>query len=201
MKKKKKSLSHFGIKDMHWGERRYQNPDGTLTEAGKLRYGRDSGSSEPRQRSLQEQFERDQMARSFASQRSGEPRQRSLQEQFERDQMARSFASQRSGMSIVGNIGRAMSSFDPVTDGAVGRATQEEHRRRSEYDRRQSEDYDTRKREEEHRLKTDPRYADFRKKSEEDYQRRQEEDMLERMRRKNRYQIGAGYRLGDWWPD
>jgi len=31
-------LSHAGIKDMKWGIRRFQNKDGTLTEAGKLRY-------------------------------------------------------------------------------------------------------------------------------------------------------------------
>lgn len=30
-------LEHFGIKGMKWGIRRYQNPDGTLTEAGKNR--------------------------------------------------------------------------------------------------------------------------------------------------------------------
>lgn len=34
-------LQHSGIKGMRWGMRRYQNPDGTLTEAGKERYGRD----------------------------------------------------------------------------------------------------------------------------------------------------------------
>ena len=32
-------LYHFGIKGMHWGIRRYQNPDGTLTSAGKKRKG------------------------------------------------------------------------------------------------------------------------------------------------------------------
>lgn len=31
-------LFHFGIKGQKWGMRRYQNADGTLTEAGKIRY-------------------------------------------------------------------------------------------------------------------------------------------------------------------
>lgn len=34
-------LKHFGKKGMKWGVRRYQNKDGTLTEAGKKRYARD----------------------------------------------------------------------------------------------------------------------------------------------------------------
>lgn len=32
------TLSHHGIKGMKWGVRRFQNSDGTLTEAGKKRY-------------------------------------------------------------------------------------------------------------------------------------------------------------------
>ena len=37
-------LTHHGIKGMKWGIRRYQNPDGTLTEEGKKRYYNDDGS-------------------------------------------------------------------------------------------------------------------------------------------------------------
>lgn len=35
-------LYHWGIKGQKWGIRRYQNPDGSLTEEGKVRYGGDS---------------------------------------------------------------------------------------------------------------------------------------------------------------
>lgn len=33
------SLVHHGIKGQKWGNRRYQNPDGSLTEEGRRRYG------------------------------------------------------------------------------------------------------------------------------------------------------------------
>ena len=34
-------LYHHGVKGQKWGIRRYQNPNGTLTEEGKIRYGVD----------------------------------------------------------------------------------------------------------------------------------------------------------------
>lgn len=35
-------LYHWGLKGMKWGVRRYQNKDGTLTDAGKKRYYREA---------------------------------------------------------------------------------------------------------------------------------------------------------------
>lgn len=36
-----RELTHSGVKGMKWGVRRYQNKDGSLTDAGKRRYDRD----------------------------------------------------------------------------------------------------------------------------------------------------------------
>lgn len=33
-------ICHSGVKGQKWGVRRYQNPDGTLTPAGKVHYKR-----------------------------------------------------------------------------------------------------------------------------------------------------------------
>lgn len=42
-------LTHHGIKNMKWGQRRYQNPDGSLTPAGRKRYGVGLNNGRPKQ--------------------------------------------------------------------------------------------------------------------------------------------------------
>lgn len=46
-------LIHYGIKGMHWGVRRFQNADGSLTKAGRDRYRVSSGSLDSAKRYVQ----------------------------------------------------------------------------------------------------------------------------------------------------
>lgn len=50
----KNQLEHFGISGMKWGIRRYQNADGTYTEAGKKRYAKYSQRAENAYKSANE---------------------------------------------------------------------------------------------------------------------------------------------------
>ena len=50
------SIYHSGVKGMKWGVRRYQNADGTLTDAGKKRY-----SSKPDAKKLADEKKKAEM--------------------------------------------------------------------------------------------------------------------------------------------
>lgn len=54
-------LYHHGIKGMHWGQRRFQNADGSLTSAGRARYAKDLTRRENKAavRYIQQTFQKD----------------------------------------------------------------------------------------------------------------------------------------------
>ena len=61
-------LQHHGILGMKWGVRRFQNEDGSLTAAGKKRYGDDSDGSQRQlsrseKRAIKKAYRKDQRAR------------------------------------------------------------------------------------------------------------------------------------------
>jgi hypothetical protein len=53
-------LAHHGIKGQRWGIRRFQNPDGSLTEAGRRRYGDTFDRAADKARSLKKMAEGEQ---------------------------------------------------------------------------------------------------------------------------------------------
>ena len=62
------SLQHFGIFGMHWGIRRYQNPDGTLTEEGKRRYSERKSDIESAKEYAEAEITKDKESRVFYQQ-------------------------------------------------------------------------------------------------------------------------------------
>ena len=46
-------LSHHGIKNQKWGQRRFQNKDGSLTPLGRIRYGKAAKAALDKQQKLQ----------------------------------------------------------------------------------------------------------------------------------------------------
>lgn len=52
------TLKHYGIKGMKWGVRRFQNSDGTLTSAGKKRYGSSANPKKAMRKDIKADMER-----------------------------------------------------------------------------------------------------------------------------------------------
>lgn len=60
-------LEHHGIRGMKWGVRRYQNEDGSLTTAGKQRYGMGDGEGQRKTSARKMQRDVNNLDRGFAN--------------------------------------------------------------------------------------------------------------------------------------
>lgn len=74
-KKENEYLAHYGIRGMKWGDRRYQNEDGSLTPEGRLRYGVGSNMDARR---LTKEYHRVDKARAKAEYRNRKELEKSI---------------------------------------------------------------------------------------------------------------------------
>lgn len=63
-------LYHHGVKGQKWGIRRYQNPDGSLTEEGKQRYGADANGNMSKEGNKRFQQDRKEAVKEAAKERA-----------------------------------------------------------------------------------------------------------------------------------
>lgn len=80
-------LTHWGIKGMRWGIRRYQNKDGTLTATGKKRYAKEMAKlkeeervAKNKQRTQAKINKLDEKRREIEAIKSGKPIQKKTQQ-------------------------------------------------------------------------------------------------------------------------
>ncbi len=62
-------LYHHGILGQKWGRRRWQNPDGSLTEAGERRYGTAENYNRIQQEKKQARYERNERIKQAVSEK------------------------------------------------------------------------------------------------------------------------------------
>lgn len=90
------TLMHHGIKDQRWGFRRFQNKDGTWTEAGKKRYGSDSSSHGKKKTGFLQRMNEKKIAKKAAKTKAAEEKRKKIEaEKAEAEKRAKESAEER----------------------------------------------------------------------------------------------------------
>lgn len=94
-------LYHYGIRGMKWGVRRYQNADGSLTNAGKKRYSQEGWSEDAKTASAIKRKSVNQMS-------NAELKKVTERQQLERNYSQLNPSNIKKGMAIAGGVAAAM---------------------------------------------------------------------------------------------
>lgn len=95
------ALYHHGVKGMKWGVRRYQNKDGSLTNAGKKRYSQDNWSDDAKAANNLKKKSVNEMS-------NAELRKLTERQQLERNYSQLNPSHIKKGLAVAGAIAGAM---------------------------------------------------------------------------------------------